>query len=262
MARGRSGTPIRSRAGAEQTATLNRSKPRCKYDYTASHRCESRSRDTARRAERTECQSARECHVRLVSRSLEKRHELCSRWSFTRTTNYCHQDFRGRSAFCPSDVQKENTCPTRCCICRRGGAAAARRRRPACARGRRADVLVVRRARARLTSGAASVEQTTTYSAVLVACMCMCTYARAHEHAQHARHLACERRTAAPMTAAVRSTRSTRFMQRGASSRAASSPPAGRTCRVVRPAAVRVRRLAPQGARATARTRRHRMHTC
>ena len=67
-------------------------------------------------------------------------------------------------------------------------------RHAACARGRRADVLVVRRARARLTSGAASVEQTTTYSAVLVACMCMCTYARAHEHAQHARHLACERR--------------------------------------------------------------------
>ena len=122
-------------------------------------------------------------------------------------------------------------------------------RHAACARGRRADVLVVRRARARLTSGAASVEQTTTYSAVLVACMCMCTYARAHEHAQHARHLACERRTAAPMTAAVRSTRSTRFMQRGASSRAASSPPAGRTCRVVRPAAVSVRQLPPQGAR-------------
>ena len=85
----------------------------------------------------------------------------------------------------------------------------------ACARGRHADVLVARRARARLTSGAASVEQTATCSAVLVACMCMCTYARAHEHAQHARHLACERRTAAPMTAAVRFTRSTRFMQRG-----------------------------------------------
>ena len=185
----------------------------------------------------------------VVHQNINGGEELgCSRWSFTRTTNYCHQDFRGRSAFCPSDVQKENTCPTRCCICRRGGAAAARRRRPACARGRRADVLVVRRARARLTSGAASVEQTTTYSAVLVACMCMCTYARAHEHAQHARHLACERRTAAPMTAAVRSTRSTRFMQRGAS-RAASSPSALRTCRVVRPAAVRVRRLPPQGAR-------------
>ena len=70
MARGRSGTPIRSRAGDEQTATLNRSKPRCKYDYTATHRCESRSRDTARRAERTECQSARECrHARLNAES-------------------------------------------------------------------------------------------------------------------------------------------------------------------------------------------------
>ena len=41
----------------------------------------------------------------------------------------------------------------------------------------------------------------------------------------------------------------TLHMQRGASSRAASSPPAGRTCRVVRPAAVSVRRLPPQGAR-------------
>ena len=66
----------------------------------------------------------------------------------------------------PSDVQKENTCPTRCCICRRGGAAAARRRRPACglrsrstcrrtatgvrvrSRGRRVDVLAAARARA------------------------------------------------------------------------------------------------------------------
>ena len=119
----------------------------------------------------------------------------------------------------------------------------------ACARGRRADVLVVRRARARLTSGAASVEQTTTCSAVLVACMCMCTLGRAHEHARHARHTACERRTAAPHASC--SVALLPELQ--------SSPPAGRTCRVVRPAAVRVRRLPPQGAR-DARTRRITSH--
>ena len=43
--------------------TLNRSKPRCKYDRTATHRCESRSRDTARLAERTES------HARLNAES-------------------------------------------------------------------------------------------------------------------------------------------------------------------------------------------------
>ena len=93
--------------------------------------------------------------------------------------------------------------------------------------------------------------------------MCMCTHARAHENAQHARHLACERRTAAPMTVAVRSTRSTRFMQRGASSRAAILA-AGRAHVPRRPAGC-CSRPATSSSRCARRLElggSHRLHTC
>ena len=75
----------------------------------------------------------------------ERNHECSSsRCTFTRTTNYCHQDFRGRSAFCPSDVQKENTSklhlsPWRRCRC----SAPPSGMRPVLAVDVRADVLVV-----------------------------------------------------------------------------------------------------------------------